>query len=60
MMFLFWIPVIILIYWLYKKYDEKDSGTENRSALDILKDRYAKGEINKREFEKKKKDLSNK
>lgn len=52
MMFLFWGAIIWLIVYLVKD----KSG--NNSALDILNERYAKGEINKQEFEEKKKDLT--
>lgn len=59
---IFWIAVIIgivfLIKWLMEqgRTDRRMSPTEE-SALDILKKRYAKGEINKEEFEQKKRDL---
>jgi putative membrane protein len=57
-MVLFWILVIAGIVYIVKllmggSKDVKESG----SALDILKKRYARGEINREEFEEMKKDL---
>lgn len=46
---------ILLIRWIVDQM-KRPSGGE-RSPMDILKERYAKGEINKEEFEAKKKDL---
>lgn len=54
-MFLFWgliiYVVVILIKWLASQ------NNKNKSSLEILEERYAKGEINKKEFEEKKKSL---
>ena len=58
----FWIAVILavifLIRWLVisARRGVRELRPED-SALEILKIRYAKGEINKQEFEEKKKDL---
>ena len=50
------VAVIILIVWLVKK--KSYCKGENKSrVLDILKERYAKGEITKEQFEAMKKDL---
>lgn len=57
MMLVFWVIVILLIVWTVKEVAGKNSHSETNKALEILKERYAKGEINKEEFESKKKDL---
>jgi putative membrane protein len=58
-MVVFWIVVIVgiifLIRWLVQSTRGGSGSAE--SALEILKRRYAAGEINKKEFEQKKKDL---
>lgn len=57
MMFLFWvlfiIGLIVGIRWLLGKGKEQ----KQDSAIEILRQRYARGEINKEEFESKKRDL---
>ena len=57
---IFWIAVIIGIFFLIKWIVQQSSPKSQCVALDsleILKKRYAEGEIEKEEFEQKKKDL---
>ena len=44
------IAVGLIIYWMVK-------GNKKETALDIIKKRYAKGEITEKDFKKIKKDL---
>jgi putative membrane protein len=62
LMGLFWIAIIVgiifLIRWLFVSTGTKSyRAASEDSPLDILKKRYARGEINKEEFEQKRKDL---
>jgi putative membrane protein len=60
LMIIFWIAVIVgiivLIRWLILS---KGSGGSSRGqgSLEILRQRYARGEIDREEFEEKKRDL---
>jgi len=53
------IGIILLIVWLVKRvsYPGEGPGARKGNALEILKERYAKGEISRKEFETTKKDI---
>ena len=54
------VGVVLLIRWLIQASSGRGSEAERAGgsrALDILKERYARGEIEKEEFEQKKRDL---
>lgn len=54
------IPLLILlaIYYFIKNNSKNKKGQATETPLDILKKRYAKGEITKEQFEDMKKDLT--
>ena len=57
-----WLIILVLVgigvYFLLQVSKSKGSDVSNiETPLDILKKRYAKGEIDKEEFNRKKKDL---
>lgn len=58
LMLLIWTAIIFFIIWLALTARSHRLTDPGGTALDILKERYAKGEINKEEFEEKKKELN--
>jgi len=57
-MLIFWGGLIGLIIWGITKLARRGGSTPKHDPLDVAKERYAKGEISREEFEQIKKDLS--
>lgn len=57
-MVIFWGGLIALIVWGIVKLSGRGGATPKRDPLDVAKERYAKGEISREEFQQLKKDLS--
>jgi putative membrane protein len=60
-MLLFWLLVILgilaLARWLQSP-SSRDPATRGKTPLEIVQERYARGEIDKDEYEQKKRDLT--
>ncbi|MBZ0158234.1 MAG: SHOCT domain-containing protein [Alphaproteobacteria bacterium] len=50
--------IVLLVVWLVRRPEKNTSGRIEESAMEILKRRYARGEISKEEYERMRKDLS--
>jgi putative membrane protein len=61
-MILWWVLIIVgivaLVKWMVASSGTGSQGGAGSKALDILKERYARGEIDEQEYQKKKRDLS--
>ena len=57
-MVLFWGGLIALTVWGITKLTKRSDSASKRDPLDVAKERYARGEISKEEFEQIKRDLS--
>jgi len=59
-MWFFWIILFVVLVWIIKTATDSSSGNKNiseDSPLEILKKRYARGEIEEQEYERRRKEL---
>jgi len=63
-----WMPLLVIVFWglviwgivvavRASRHDSNGKTSTSESALEVLKLRYARGEIKKREYEEKKREL---
>ena len=57
LMFVFWGGLIALIVWGVTRLTGRDDSTTEYTPLEITKERYARGDITKEQFEQIKRDL---
>lgn len=61
-MVLWWVLIVVgivaLVKWMGTSSDTGGNGRSGNKALDILNERYARGEIDDQEFQKRKRDLT--
>lgn len=51
MMVLFWVAMILLVIWAVRSLFPRERRSESDRALETLRQRYAKGEIDAAEYE---------
>ena len=56
-MWLIWILLIVAIVVMVKAWSGGSSGSRDESPMEILKKRYARGEIDEEEFEHRRREL---
>jgi len=57
-MLLFWVAIIVGVVWFIKWIiGQRPSGTSKKRALEILDEKYARGEIDDEEYERRKRKL---
>ena len=57
-MVIFWVGLIALIVWGITRLTRRNDSSSKHNPLNMARERYAKGEISREEFEQIKKDLS--
>jgi putative membrane protein len=61
-MLLFWglliLGVVAIVKWIFSGSGERRDASPGKTPLRILEERYARGEIDREEFEQRKNDLS--
>lgn len=56
-MLMFWVFIIMAVFVMMRWLSERSDRGADKTALDVLRERYARGEIDNEEFARKKRDL---